>query len=55
MKDSGLLLTKTEYDNLYKYFDKNYDDQVSFHEFISFFRCIYFIISYSIYSYHFFH
>lgn len=38
MKDSGLLLTKTEYDNLYKYFDKNYDDQVSFHEFISFFR-----------------
>ena len=45
MKDSGLLLTKTEYDNLYKYFDKNYDDQVSFHEFISFFRCIYFIVS----------
>lgn len=38
MKDAGLLLTKTEYDNLYKYFDKNCDDQVSFHEFISFFR-----------------
>ncbi|CAD8165837.1 unnamed protein product [Paramecium octaurelia] len=38
MKESGLLLTKTEYDNLFRYFDKNCDDEVSFVEFIAFVR-----------------
>ncbi|CAD8068985.1 unnamed protein product [Paramecium primaurelia] len=38
MKESGFLLTKTEYDNLFRYFDKNCDDEVSFVEFISFLR-----------------
>lgn len=32
------MLTKTEYDNIFKYFDKNCDDEVSFLEFISFVR-----------------
>lgn len=42
MKESGFNLTKTEYDNLFRYFDKNCDDEVSFVEFIGFFRCIFF-------------
>ena len=32
------MLTKTEYDNIFKYFDKNCDDEVSFSEFIQFLR-----------------
>lgn len=34
MKDSGIQLTKTEYDNIFKYFDKNCDDQVAYGEFL---------------------
>lgn len=34
MKEAGVVLTKTESDNLFKYFDKNYDDQVSYTEFL---------------------
>lgn len=41
MKESGFSLTKTEYDNLFKYFDKNCDDEVSFIEFVGFFRSNY--------------
>lgn len=29
-QESGFMLTKTEYDNIFKYFDKNCDDEVSF-------------------------
>jgi hypothetical protein len=32
------MLTKTEYDNIFRYFDKNCDDEVSFAEFIAFLR-----------------
>lgn len=32
------MLTKTEYDNIFRYFDKNCDDEVSFNEFIAFLR-----------------
>lgn len=46
MKESGFLLTKTEYDNLFRYFDKNCDDEVSFVEFIGFIRCIYIYLLY---------
>lgn len=38
MKESGIPLTKTEYDNLFKFFDKNCDDQVSFTEFVGYLR-----------------
>lgn len=34
------MLTKTEYDNIFRYFDKNCDDEVSFDEFIGFLRGI---------------
>ena len=40
-KESGFSLTKTEYDNLFRYFDKNCDDEVSFVEFVSFVKGIY--------------
>ncbi len=38
------MLTKTEYDNIFKYFDKNCDDEVSFAEFIQFLRGILLIL-----------
>lgn len=40
LKESGFSLTKTEYDNLFRYFDKNCDDEVSFVEFVSFVKGI---------------
>ena len=38
MKEAGISLTKTEYDNLFKFFDKNCDDEVSFIEFVEFLK-----------------
>lgn len=38
MKDAGIQLTKTEFENIYKYFDKNCDDQISYNEFLFFLR-----------------
>ena len=32
------MLTKTEYDNIFRYFDKNCDDEIPFHDFINFLR-----------------
>lgn len=34
LKELGFNLTKNELDNLFRYFDKNFDDQVSYVEFI---------------------
>lgn len=34
MKEAAVQLTKTEYDNLFRYFDKNCDDLISQAEFI---------------------
>jgi len=38
IKESGMPLTKTEFDNIFRYFDKNCDDEVSLDEFIGFLR-----------------
>lgn len=38
MKQSEFDLTKTEYDNLFSYFDKNHDDKISYQEFVSVLR-----------------
>ena len=35
MKENGHALTKTELDKLFRFFDRNGDDKVSYHEFIS--------------------
>jgi len=38
MKEAGLTLTKTEETNLFKYLDKNFDDHVSYNEFLKIIR-----------------
>ena len=38
LKEAGFTLTKTEENNLFRYFDKNCDDQVSYKEFIRIIR-----------------
>jgi hypothetical protein len=37
IKESGVDLTVNEFDKLFRYFDKNFDDQVSYREFVEFF------------------
>lgn len=37
VKESGVDLTATEFNKLFRYFDKNFDDQVSYREFVEFF------------------
>jgi len=35
LKESGFVLTKTEYDSLFRYFDKNADDKIIYNEFLN--------------------
>jgi calcyphosin len=34
LKEAGIVLTKTESDNLFKYFDKNNDNLITYQEFL---------------------
>jgi Ca2+-binding EF-hand superfamily protein len=38
LKEAGFNLTKTEQDQIFRFFDKNFQDRVSYVEFLSFFR-----------------
>lgn len=38
VKEAGFSLTKTELDNIFRFFDKNCDDKVDYSEFLSFLR-----------------
>lgn len=35
LKEAGFVLTKTEYDSLFRYYDKNADDKISYEEFLA--------------------
>ena len=35
LKEAGFVLTKTEYDSLFRYFDKNADDKITYNEFLN--------------------
>lgn len=35
LKEAGFVLTKTEYDSLFRYYDKNTDDKISYEEFLA--------------------
>ena len=37
VKEAGVGLTKTEFDKIFKYFDKNCDDKITYQEFMGFF------------------
>ena len=38
LKEATLAPTKTEYDNIYRFFDKNHDDKINYREFLFFLR-----------------
>ena len=38
LKEAGFHLTKNEFDNIFRYFDKNCDDEISYKEFIGYIR-----------------
>ena len=35
LKEAGFILNKTEYDSLFRYYDKNADDKISYEEFLA--------------------
>lgn len=38
LKEAGFHMTKNEFDNIFRFFDKNYDDEISYKEFMTFIR-----------------
>lgn len=38
LKEAGFHLTKNEFDNIFRYFDKNCDDEISYNEFMQLIR-----------------
>lgn len=39
MKESGIDMTVNDYNKLFRFFDKNFDNQISYKEFVEFFIC----------------